>query len=79
VVCITDLHIAEAPGEGYAPFDSGDAGDHFVRKADGTAFAGEVWPGQSRFPDYTRAETRPGGAGCTRPSWRQASPASGTT
>ena len=56
VVMITDLHIAEAPG--YAPFDSGEAGDHFVRRADSTPFSGEVWTGASRFPDFTRAETR---------------------
>jgi alpha-glucosidase len=30
VVAITDLHIANLPGQGYAPYDSGVAGDHFV-------------------------------------------------
>jgi alpha-glucosidase len=53
---ITDLHVAEA--QGYAPFDSGEAGDHFVRRADSTPFSGEVWPGPSRFPEFTRADTR---------------------
>jgi alpha-glucosidase len=57
-VMITDPHIAEAPGEGYGPFDTGAAGDHFIRRPDGAPFSGEVWPGASRFPDFTRAETR---------------------
>lgn len=29
-VAITDLHIADALGQGYAPYDTGIAGDHFV-------------------------------------------------
>ncbi len=31
LVTITDLHIAHASGQGYAPYDSGAAGDHFVK------------------------------------------------
>ena len=42
---------------GYSVFDSGSAGDHWVKKADGTVYNGEVWPGQCVFPDYTRPET----------------------
>src|SRR5579871_2314769 len=34
VVAITDLHIAYLPDQGYAPFDTGMAGDHFVKNAD---------------------------------------------
>ncbi|HET7817491.1 MAG TPA: TIM-barrel domain-containing protein [Sphingomicrobium sp.] len=58
LVAITDLHIAHAPGEGYAPYDSGAAGNHFVRKADGNTYVAPVWPGPSVFPDFTRADTR---------------------
>ena len=58
LVMITDLHIAHAPGEGYTPFDSGTAGDHFVKNPDGTPFVGKVWPGPSSFPDFTRQATR---------------------
>jgi alpha-glucosidase len=58
LVAITDPHIARAPGEGYAPYDSGAAGDHFVRRADGSVYVGEVWPGASVFPDFTRAASR---------------------
>jgi alpha-glucosidase len=58
VVAITDLHIADAPGAGYVPFDSGIAGDHFVKNSDGTVYVGEVWPGPSVFPDFTQRSTR---------------------
>lgn len=58
LVAITDLHVARAPDDGYAPYDSGIAGDHFVKAADGSVFVGQVWPGPSVFPDFTRAATR---------------------
>ena len=58
LVLITDLHIAHAANQGYAPYDSGEAGDHFVKKADGSEFVGIVWPGPAVFPDFTRAKTR---------------------
>ncbi len=58
VVAITDLHIAHLPGQGYAPYDSGVAGDHFVKNPDGSIYVGEVWPGPSSFPDFTRDVTR---------------------
>lgn len=58
VVAITDLHIADLPGQHYAPFDSGVAGDRFVRNGDGSLFVGTVWPGPSVFPDFTQQQTR---------------------
>ena len=58
VVMITDLHIAKFPGHGYAPYDSGMAGDHFVKNPDGSVYSGVVWPGPSVFPDFTRQQTR---------------------
>jgi len=58
VVAITDLHIAKLPGASYTPYDSGVAGDHFVKNADGSTYVGTVWPGPSVFPDFTRQETR---------------------
>lgn len=58
VVLITDLHIAYLPNAGYAPYDSGAAGDHFVKNADGSPYIGKVWPGPSVFPDFTRKITR---------------------
>jgi alpha-glucosidase len=58
VVAITDLHIADFPHQNYAPFDSGVAGDHFVKNPDGSLFVGPVWPGPSVFPDFTQQQTR---------------------
>ena len=56
-VVITDLHIAELHNQGYAPYDSGEAGDQFV-KENGKEYVGTVWPGPSVFPDFTRKITR---------------------
>jgi alpha-glucosidase len=58
VVAITDLHIAHVPDANYAPYDSGVAGDHFVKNPDGSLFVGKVWPGPAVFPDFTQARTR---------------------
>jgi alpha-glucosidase len=57
-VAITDLHIANLPNQGYAPYDTGIAGDHFVKNPDGSIYSGKVWPGPSVFPDFTRSSTR---------------------
>ena len=56
-VLITDLHVAHLPGQGYAPYDSGEAGDHFV-KEHGQEYVGPVWPGPSVFPDFTQQGSR---------------------
>jgi alpha-glucosidase len=58
LVVITDLHIAMQPNVGYAPYDSGVAGEHFVKNPDGSTYVGKVWPGASVFPDFTRSQTR---------------------
>jgi alpha-glucosidase len=58
VVVITDLHIAKLPDAKYLPYDSGIAGDHFVKNPDGTTYVGTVWPGPSVFPEFTRPKTR---------------------
>jgi alpha-glucosidase len=58
LVAITDLHIADAPNQGYVPFDSGIAADAFVKNPDGSVYVGKVWPGPSVFPDFTRTSVR---------------------
>jgi alpha-glucosidase len=58
LVNITDLHIAHAPNQGYSPYDTGEAGNHFVKNPDGSEFVGMVWPGPAVFPDFTRVPTR---------------------
>jgi alpha-glucosidase len=61
-IVITDLHIKSyqnqpPPAQGYPPYDSGVAGDHFIHGGTGY-FEGAVWPGPSVFPEFTRARTR---------------------
>lgn len=59
-VSITDLHVKSyqrLPSAGYAPYDTGAAGDHFIHGPDGF-FEGKVWPGASVFPEFTREKTR---------------------
>ncbi|HET7439840.1 MAG TPA: TIM-barrel domain-containing protein, partial [Terriglobales bacterium] len=56
LVLITDLHIAKLPG--YKPYDEGMAHDYFVKNPDGSVYVGRVWPGDSVFPDFTRAVVR---------------------
>jgi alpha-glucosidase len=63
LIAITDLHIADAPNQGYAPYDTGIAGDEFVKKADGRLYEAPVWPFNadrtlSVFPDFTRTASR---------------------
>ncbi len=56
VIAITDLHIKQEAG--YAPYDTGRSGDHFVKNPDGTEYVGVVWPGESVFPEFTLARSR---------------------
>jgi alpha-glucosidase len=58
LVPITDLHVAYLPGQNYAPYDTGAAGNNFVHDAVGKVYVAPVWPGPSVFPDFTRASTR---------------------
>ena len=80
LVAITDLHVADAPNQGYAPYDSGVAGNHFVKNPDGSLFVGPVWPGPVGFPRlHPSRERAPGGARSTATFVAMALPASGTT
>lgn len=58
LIAITDMHLAAAAGEGYRPYESGMAGDHFIKDRNGALYVGEVWPGPAVFPDFTRSATR---------------------
>ncbi len=42
----------------YEVFKQGIAGGHFICRPDGEPFVGTVWPGNTVFPDFLRAETR---------------------
>lgn len=56
VISIVDPHLKKEPG--YKPYDEGHARGYFVRNPDGSDYVGNVWPGPSVFPDFTRAEVR---------------------
>jgi alpha-glucosidase len=63
VVTIVDPHPKAAAG--YAPYDSGLAGDHFVKNPDGTPYVAPVWPAQAEknpgpsvFPDFSKPAAR---------------------
>jgi alpha-glucosidase len=47
-------------------YASGTAANVWVQDAFGAPYAGEVWPGECRFPDFTRPETRAWWAGLYR-------------
>ena len=63
VVTIVDPHPKKQAG--YAPYDSGLAGGHFLKNPDGSVYEAPVWPAQAErdpgpsvFPDYSRPATR---------------------
>ena len=63
LVTIVDGHPPAL--KGYAPYDSGIAGNDFVKWPDGKVYEGPVWPSQapkdpalSVFPDFSRPATR---------------------
>jgi len=58
VILITDLHIAAAASQNYSPYDSGTSADVFLKRADGSTYVADVWPGKSVFPDFSRAPAR---------------------
>jgi alpha-glucosidase len=63
IVTILDGHPEAL--KGYMPYDSGMAGDYFVKWPDGKVFEGPVWPsnaeknpGPSVFPDFSKPSAR---------------------
>jgi alpha-glucosidase len=58
LVLITDPHIANAPGQAYAAYDSGAAQDLFLKLPGGQYYLGDVWPGAAVFPDFSRTKAR---------------------
>lgn len=57
-VAIVDPGVKKDLTSGYPVADAGLRGGHFVRGPDGEPFSGWVWPGESLFPDFCRADTR---------------------
>jgi alpha-glucosidase len=63
LVTIVDPHPKAQAG--YAPYDTGLAGGHFVKNPDGTPYTAKVWPAQAEkdpgpsvFPDFSRPAAR---------------------
>ena len=63
IVTIVDPHPKKE--KGYAPYDSGLAGDHFVKNPDGSIYEAPVWPSQAEvgagpsvFPDFSKPAAR---------------------
>jgi alpha-glucosidase len=44
--------------KGYEPYEEGAKQHYFVKYPDGENYSGQVWPGWSHFPDYTRDTVR---------------------
>jgi len=62
VVTIVDPGIKYEPHASgqpdYHAYDEGVAGGHFLKRRDGSAYIGSVWPGKAVFADFTREPTR---------------------
>src|SRR5262249_57673021 len=56
VVTIVDPGVKADPTD--LTYSDGLARDCFVRHTNGALFTGIVWPGESAFPDFSRAEVR---------------------
>jgi len=55
-ITINDPAVKKDPG--YFMYDEGTANDYWAKNPDGTNFVGEVWPGDSMFPDFSKEEVR---------------------
>ncbi|MEX1140358.1 MAG: glycoside hydrolase family 31 protein [Bacteroidota bacterium] len=56
VAVILDPGIKKDPD--YHAYQSGLAGDHFLKHADGSVYIGNVWPGPCVFPDFSSTAAR---------------------
>lgn len=63
LVSIVDAHPKKEVG--YAPYDTGLAGDHFIKNPDRSLYEAPVWPSQAEqnpgpsvFPDFSRPAAR---------------------
>ena len=72
VVTIVDPHPKKQPG--WAPYDTGLAGNHFVKNPDGTIYEASVWPSHAErnpapsvFPDFSKPATREWWGGLYKP------------
>lgn len=55
-ITIIDPGVKHEPG--YEIYDDALAKNLFCRKGDGEVYIGQVWPGETAFPDFSKLETR---------------------
>lgn len=55
-IAINDPAVKKDPG--YSIYDEGEALGAWAKNPDGTDFVGQVWPKDSKFPDFTREDVR---------------------
>lgn len=55
-VWMIDPGVKNEPG--YSVYDSGQQNHVWVKTRDGQDFVGKVWPGDCKFPDFTRPDVR---------------------
>ncbi|HKO50866.1 MAG TPA: TIM-barrel domain-containing protein [Polyangiaceae bacterium] len=56
VITIVDPGVKFEPG--YAAFDEGLANNSFCKTEAGNIYVGQVWPGRTAFPDFSKADVR---------------------
>jgi len=56
VITIVDPGVKFEPG--YAVFDQGRAENLFCKTEAGNLYVGQVWPGRTAFPDFSKADAR---------------------
>ncbi|RXI98322.1 DUF4968 domain-containing protein [Anaerobacillus alkaliphilus] len=56
IVPIVDPGVKEDPE--YPTYQEGVRGNHFCKYIEGNIYFGDVWPGNSAFPDFTSTEAR---------------------
>lgn len=55
-MAIVDPGVSATPG--YHVYEDGKANDLYVKRKDGSAYQGKVWPGATVFPDFTVEKVR---------------------
>ncbi|WP_173917634.1 glycoside hydrolase family 31 protein [Halobacillus sp. Marseille-Q1614] len=55
-ITINDPAVKKDPG--YFMYDEGTENEYWAKNPDGTDFVGEVWPGDSMFPDFSQEDVR---------------------
>lgn len=57
-IVIVDPGVKVDPKGVYDVNDQGTEGNHFLKNSSGEDYVGKVWPGGTKFPDFTKPETR---------------------